>query len=65
MKLVEAIRIARKTLFEDGKLIYTGKDMVGTDREKAEAYNLLAEYHDRIGELDSEEEKSVNGSSSL
>lgn len=54
MKLVEAVRIARKTLAEDGKLVYTGSDMFGfgDDAEKAEAYNVLAKYHAEIAELD-------------
>lgn len=53
MKLTEAVRVARKILTEKCNLTHTGKEMLSSaNPEEAEAYNLLAQYHEKIAELD-------------
>ncbi len=54
MKLKEAVQVAREVLYEKYNLVYNGIEMLGG--KEAEAYNLLARYHEKISELDLFEE---------
>jgi len=60
MTLSEAVRIARTFLAEDYKLVLIGNKMYGCGpraSDAAHAYNVLAEYHGKMDDLEYKEKK--------